>query len=74
MGKRPVLSISMLVSDRLDTIQRCLDSLKPIMDAIASELILVNTSKNDKVRDVIEKYTDKIARDSLEAISIIQSI
>lgn len=55
MGKRPVLSISMLVSDRLDTIQRCLDSLKPIMDAIASELILVNTSKNDKVRDVIEK-------------------
>lgn len=60
MGKRPVLSISMLVSDRLDTIQRCLDSLKPIMDGISSELILVNTSKNDKVRDVIEKYTDKI--------------
>ena len=60
MRKRPVLSISMLVSDRPDTIQRCLDSLKPIMDGISSELILVNTSKNDKVRDVIEKYTDKI--------------
>ena len=60
MEKKPILSISMLVSDRPDTIRRCLDSLKPIRERIPSELILVNTSKNRKVREIIEEYTDEI--------------
>ena len=60
MEKKPILSISMLVSDRPDTIRRCLDSLKPIRESIPSELILVNTSKNRKVREIIEEYTDEI--------------
>ena len=60
MGKKPILSISMLVSDRPDTIERCLDSLKPIIEAIPSELILVSTSKSEQVHAIIEKYTDKI--------------
>ncbi len=60
MEKKTILSISMLVSDRPDTIRRCLDSLKPIRESIPSELILVNTSKNRKVREIIEEYTDEI--------------
>lgn len=59
-NNRPVLSISLLVSDRMDTIPRCLDSIKPILEAIPSELILVDTSKNPKVREFIQNYTDKI--------------
>lgn len=60
MGTKPVLSISMLVSDRPDTIRRCLDSLKPIMEAILCELILVSTSRNQEVHTIIKEYTDKI--------------
>lgn len=60
MEKKTILSISMLVSDRPDTIRRCLDSLKPIRESIPSELILVNTSKNQQVREIIEEYTDEI--------------
>lgn len=60
MENKLLLSISMLVSDRPDTVQRCLDSLKPIMEAVSSELILVSTSRNEQVHTIIEKYTDKI--------------
>lgn len=60
MQKKPVLSISLLVSDRPDTLQRCLDSLNRIRENITSELIIVNTSHNDAIRAIIEKYTDKI--------------
>ncbi len=61
-NNRPVLSISLLVSDRMDTIPRCLDSIKPILQAIPSELILVDTSNNPKVHEFIQNYTDKIER------------
>ena len=60
MENKLLLSISMLVSDRPDTVQRCLDSLKPIMEAVSSELILVSTSRNEQVHTIIEEYTDKI--------------
>lgn len=60
MNNKPLLSISMLVSDRPDTIRRCLDSLKPLMEKIPSELILVRTGKNEQVRGIIKEYTDKI--------------
>lgn len=57
---KPVLTISLLVSNRLDTIRRCLDSLKPIMDAIPCELILVDTSNNPVVHNIMLEYTDKV--------------
>lgn len=57
---KPQLTISLLVSDRLDTIQRCLDSLRPIMKNISCELILTDTSKNPKVRELLLKYTDQV--------------
>lgn len=57
--QRPILSISMLASDREDTLPRCLESLTPIREAIPSELIIVDTSKNPKVHEIIVKYADK---------------
>ena len=58
---KPILSISILASDRLDTLPRCLESLTPIREAIPSELIIVDTSKNSEVHEVILKYADKVA-------------
>lgn len=57
--KRPILSISMLASNRMDTLPRCLESLTAIREAIPSELIIVDTSKNPKVHSLITEYADK---------------
>ena len=59
-NNKPVLSISMLASDRLDTLPRCLESLTPIREAVPSELIIVDTSQNPKVHDLVVKYADKV--------------
>ena len=57
---RPQLTISLLISDRMDTIPRCLDSLSSIMEAIPSELILIDTSKNPQVHQLLLEYTDLV--------------
>lgn len=58
--KKTVLTISLLISNRPDTIPRCLDSLKPIMEAIPSELILIDTSKDEEIRQLLLGYTDQV--------------
>lgn len=57
---KPLLTISILLSNRMDTIPRCLDSLKPILEAIPSELILTDTSRNPDVHELALKYTDNV--------------
>ncbi len=60
--KRPTLSISLLSSGRKETIWKCLDSLKPIMEAIDSELIIVDTGCDDETHEQMLTYTDKILK------------
>lgn len=60
MGKKPILSISILISDRMDTIRRCLDSLENLRKQLPCELILVDTSKNPKIHEILLEYTDKV--------------
>ena len=57
---KPILTISLLASNRPDTIRKCLDSLRPIMEAIPSELILVDTSKSEEIRKILLEYTDQV--------------
>ncbi len=54
------LTISMLVSDRMETLGRCLASIKPLLQELDSELIIVYTGKNPKTRELAEKYTSHI--------------
>ncbi len=61
MNKRPVLlTISVLISNRPDTVRKCLDSVKPLLENLSSELILVDTGCGEEVRKIIGEYTDKI--------------
>lgn len=60
LNQKPVLTISLLISNRPDTIPKCLDSLKQIMDAIPSELILIDTSNSVEVHQMLLEYTDKV--------------
>lgn len=57
---KPLLTISLLISNRPDTIPKCLESLKPIMEGIPSELILIDTSKSEEIHNLLLSYTDKV--------------
>lgn len=56
--KHIVLSIALLVSNRKDTIKKCLDSLTPIREAIPSELILVDTGCDEELHQLLVEYGD----------------
>lgn len=60
MSSQILLTISILISNRPDTVRKCLDSVKPLLENVASELILVDTGCGAQVRSIIEEYTDKI--------------
>lgn len=59
---KPILTISLLTSNRMETIPRCLDSLKPILEAIPSELIIVDTSNNPEIYECNLRYTDRVEK------------
>lgn len=60
MGKKIKLTISILISNRPDTVRKCLDSVKPLLETVDSELILTDTGCGEEVRSIIEEYTDHI--------------
>lgn len=60
MSKDIILSIGLLVSNRRDTIEKCLDSLAPIRKAIPTELIILDTGCDKGLRELLETYADKI--------------
>ncbi|ENH98398.1 family 2 glycosyl transferase [Gracilibacillus halophilus YIM-C55.5] len=54
------LSIAMMVKNEGEHLERCLQSLVPIMEAVESELIIVDTGSDDNTVDIARKYTDKV--------------
>lgn len=57
---KPVLSISMLSCGRDKSLKKCLDSLKPLLEAVESELILVDTGCDEQTKVLMREYTDII--------------
>lgn len=58
--KNITLSISLLTSNRKDTIRKCLDSLTPLREQVSSELIIVDTGCDEEMLSIIEEYADQI--------------
>lgn len=54
------LTISLLASSRAATLERCLDSLKPLLLEVPAELIVVFTGTDERVRQIAERYTDQV--------------
>ena len=50
------ISLCMIVKNEEDTIARCLDTVKDIVD----EIIIVDTGSTDKTKEIAAKFTDKI--------------
>lgn len=58
--QKKILSISLLVSGREATTEKCLDSLRGLLEQLDSELILVDTGCSGDLRKKLEQYTDRI--------------
>lgn len=56
------LTISILASNRKDTLPKTLESIKPILDNVSSELIVTDTGCDEELVSYIRKYTDKIIK------------
>lgn len=60
--KNPLLSISIMTSNRKDTIRKSLDSITHLRQVVPSELVIVDTGCDEEMRSIIEYYTDKIVK------------
>lgn len=58
--KRIRLSISILISDRPDTVLKCLKSLDSLRRKVPTELILVDTGCGEQVRKLVEPFADEV--------------
>lgn len=54
------LTIALIVKNEEKTLDQCLSSLKPLLDAVPSELIITDTGSTDGTVEIAKKYTDHI--------------
>ena len=56
------LTIGMLVSNHIGYIRKAMEALKPLLEAVPSELVVIDTmgDKTDGSIDVVREYTDQI--------------
>ena len=55
-----ILSICMITKDEEKNIERCLKSLKPLVDSKMAEIIIVDTGSTDHTIKLAEQYTSNI--------------
>ncbi|WP_034746330.1 tetratricopeptide repeat-containing glycosyltransferase family 2 protein [Halalkalibacter wakoensis] len=60
MNGKVKVSICMMVKDEEMNLDRCLKSLKPIIDAGIAELIIVDTGSKDKTLEIAKSYTSQV--------------
>lgn len=60
MNKKFKLSICMMVKDEEKNLNRCLNSIKELLDKSLAELIIVDTGSKDNTVEIAKEYTNKI--------------
>lgn len=54
------LTVALIVKDEEKTLDKCLSSLQPLLNAVPSELIITDTGSADSTVEIAKKYTDNI--------------
>lgn len=57
---KPVLSIGLIFKNEIRCLERCLQSLEPLRQAVPCEVVMADTGSEDGSRAVAEKYADII--------------
>ena len=63
----PMLSVSVLVSNRKDTVMKCMASLQPLLEQIPGELVVVDTvgeEHSDGSLAIAKEYATQIVQSS----------
>jgi len=55
-----LLSIAMIVKNEENRLRECLNSIKPILDQLHSELIICDTGSTDSTMEIAKEFTDNI--------------
>jgi len=55
-----LLTIGMIMKNEEENLPSCLEGIKPILEAISSELIIVDTGSTDNSVEIAKKYTDDV--------------
>lgn len=55
-----LLTIGMIMKNEEKNLPLCLEGIKPILEAIPSELIIVDTGSSDNSVEIAKKYTDDV--------------
>ena len=60
-GGRPLLlTIGVPVSNQIGTIDRCLSHIKPLLDGLDAELVVIDTGSTDSTVEVCKKYGARV--------------
>ena len=54
------LTISLLASDRIETLGKCLESVSPLLRELNSELVVVATGRDSAVAELVRQYSARI--------------
>ena len=60
MKTAPLLSIGMIFKNEARCLERCLQSLEPLRQAIPCELVMADTGAEDGSREIAERYADEV--------------
>lgn len=55
---KPVLTIGIIFKNERRCLERCLESLQPLRDVIACEVVMADTGSDDGSREIAERYAD----------------
>ena len=56
--RKPLLSIAMIVKDEIRCIERCLESLRSLRDALPCQLVIADTGSTDGTREIVAENAD----------------
>lgn len=59
-GEQMKLSVVMMVKNEERYLDDCLSSLKPVIDKIKTELIIIDTGSEDRTVEIAKKHTNKV--------------
>lgn len=58
--RKPLISVCMIVKNEETNLRRCLDSLRPLVERVPTEIIIVDTGSTDSTPEIAKQFTDKV--------------